>query len=80
MKELFSAPEILVDSERFRQLLLQAPSTANSDKAVKRAAKAFLEEARQGLKYQANLGASRFGPVATTAAFERGRFRWCCRE
>ncbi|KAH7137811.1 hypothetical protein EDB81DRAFT_886153 [Dactylonectria macrodidyma] len=71
MKELLSSPEILVDSKRFRQLL-QASSTTNSDKAIKRAAKVFLEETRQGLQYQANLGASRFGPVSTTAAFERG--------
>ncbi|KAI9154783.1 Transcriptional regulator ADR1 [Paramyrothecium foliicola] len=71
MKELLSSPEALVDSENFSQLLQETSATPTSDKAIARAAKIFLEEARRGLFYQANLEASCFGPVATTAAFER---------
>ncbi|WAO91415.1 Hypothetical protein NCS54_00888400 [Fusarium falciforme] len=76
MKELLACPEILVDSESFKQLL-RASSTTNFDKAIKRAAKVFLQETRQGLQYLGNLEASHFGPVSTTAVFERGLLLCC---
>ncbi|KAK7227841.1 hypothetical protein V2G26_000011 [Clonostachys chloroleuca] len=76
MKELLGYPDILVDSESFNQLL-RALSTNNFDKAVKRAAEVFLEETRQGLQYLGSLEASHFGPVSTTAVFERGLILCC---
>ncbi|CAH0025171.1 unnamed protein product [Clonostachys rhizophaga] len=76
MKELLGCPDILVDSESFNQLL-RALSTNNFDKALKRAAEVFLEETRQGLQYLGSLDASHFGPVSTTAVFERGLILCC---